>query len=75
MKKTLMILLLCAITMGTVYAQNQPANMRVEVTETEFDDDEYTIFTYKDSEADDSFGYYLSLGRVCWRRWLPASAR
>lgn len=64
MKKTLMILLLCAITMGTAYAQNQPVNMRVEVTETEFDDDEYTIFTYKDSEADDSFGYYLSLGRV-----------
>ena len=59
-----MILLLCAITMGTAYAQNQPVDMRVEVTETEFDDDEYTIFTYKDSEADDSFGYYLSLGRV-----------
>lgn len=64
MKKTLMIFLLCAITMGTVCAQNQPVDMRFEVTETEFDDDEYTIFTYKDSEADDSFGYYLSLGRV-----------
>ena len=64
MKKTLMILLLCAIAMGTVYAQNQPVDMRFEVTETEFDDDEYTIFTYKDSDADDAFGYYLSLGRV-----------
>ena len=64
MNKKLIILLLCAITMGTVYAQNQPVNMRVEVTEVEFDDDEYTIFTYKDSESDDSFGYYLSLGRI-----------
>ena len=64
MKKKLMILLLCAIIMGTAYAQNQPVNMRVEGTEVEFDDDEFTIFTYKDSEADDSFGYYLSLGRV-----------
>jgi len=64
MKKKLIILLLCAITMGTAYAQNQPVDMRVEVTDVEFDDDEFSIFTYKDSEADDSFGYYLSLGRV-----------
>ena len=59
-----MILLLCAITMGTAYAQNQPVDMRFEVTEVEFDEDEYSIFTYKDSEADDAFGYYLSLGRI-----------
>ena len=64
MKKKLIILLLCAITMGVACAQNQPVGMRFEVTETEFDDDEFSIFTYKDSEADDSFGYYLSLGRV-----------
>ena len=64
MKKKLIVLLLCAIAMGTAHAQNQPVDMRMEVTEVEFDDDEFTIFTYKDSEADDSFGYYLSLGRV-----------
>lgn len=64
MKKKLIILLLCAITMGTAYAQKQPVDMRVEVTDVDFDDDEFSIFTYKDSEADDAFGYYLSLGRV-----------
>ena len=45
-------------------AQKQPAGMRVEVAESETDNGEYSIFTYKDSEADDSFSYYLSLGRV-----------
>ena len=68
MKKLLFILyvaaLFTAFTMGTAYAQKQPVDMRVEVAETDFDDDEFAIFTYKDSEADDSFGYYLSLGRV-----------
>ena len=34
--------------------------MRVEVAEAETDHGEYSIFTYKDSAADDSFGYYLS---------------
>ena len=52
------------MTAMNVQAQNQPAGMRVEVVEAETDNGEYTIFTYKDSEADDSFGYYLSLGRV-----------
>ena len=52
------------MTAMSAYAQNQPAGMRVEVAESETDNGEYSIFTYKDSEADDSFGYYLSLGRV-----------
>ena len=45
-------------------AQKQPAGMRVEVAEAETDHGEYSIFTYKDTDENDSFGYYLSLGRV-----------
>ena len=52
------------MTAMSAMAQKQPAGMRVEVAESETDNGEYSIFTYKDSEADDSFGYYLSLGRV-----------
>lgn len=52
------------MTAMSAMAQKQPAGMRVEVAEAETDNGEYSIFTYKDSEADDSFGYYLSLGRV-----------
>lgn len=48
----------------SVQAQKQPTGMRVEVAEAETDSGEYSIFTYKDAEADDSFGYYLSLGRI-----------
>ena len=58
------MLLLSMMALSTAYAQNQPAGMRVEVAEAETDNGEYSIFTYKDSDADDSFGYYLSLGRV-----------
>lgn len=64
MKKKIMILLLSAMTMTAAHAQSQPAGMRVEVAEAETDHGDYSIFTYKDSEADDSFGYYLGLGRT-----------
>ena len=59
--------MLAAVAMMTamnVQAQNQPAGMRVEVAEAETDNGEYSLFSYQDSEADESFGYYLSLGRV-----------
>lgn len=46
------------------WSQNQPAGMRVEVAEAETDNGEYSLFSYKDTDEDDSFGYYLSLGRV-----------
>ena len=62
MKKLLTILLLSVMTLTTANAQKQPAGMRVEVAEAETDNGEYSICTYKDE--DDSFGYYLSLGRV-----------
>ena len=59
------------MTAMSAMAQKQPAGMRVEVAESETDNGEYSIFTYKEddgeyqsSEADNSFGYFLSLGRV-----------
>ncbi|MBR6494503.1 MAG: hypothetical protein IKT22_04480 [Prevotella sp.] len=65
MKKLLTLLLLSTMTLGTAQAQKkQPVGMRVEVAEAETDNGEYSIFTYKDSDEDDSFGYYLSLGRL-----------
>jgi hypothetical protein len=64
MMKKLLIMLLSVMMLSTAQAQKQPVGMRVEVAETETDHGEYTIFTYKDTDDDDSFGYYLSLGRV-----------
>lgn len=63
MRKVFM-LLFCVLMLGTVYAQKQPAHIRMEVAETETDKGEYSIFTYKDANDDRSFAYYLSLGRV-----------
>lgn len=48
----------------SAHAQKMPAGMRVEVAESERDNSEYSIFTYKDKDDEESFGYYLSLGRV-----------
>jgi len=64
MKKIVILVAVAMMTAMSAQAQNQPAGMRVEVAEAETDNGEYSIFTYKDSEADDSFGYHLSLGRV-----------
>ena len=53
------------LTCGTVLAQKkQPAGMRVEVCEAETDHGDYSIFTYQDTDEANTFGYYLSLGRV-----------
>lgn len=62
--KKFFLLVAVAMTLATAQAQNQPARMRMEVAEAETDKGEYSIFTYKDTDEDDSFGYYLSLGRV-----------
>ena len=48
--------------MLSAWAQDFPAGMRKEIVEIEQDDHEYSLFSYKD--ADGTFGYYLSLGRV-----------
>ena len=65
MKKYFIWMLAAILTCGTANAQkNQPAGMRVEVCDAETDNGDYSIFTYKDSDEDNSFGYYMSLGRV-----------
>jgi hypothetical protein len=64
MNKILLLVAVAMITAMSAMAQNQPAGMRVEVVEAETDNGEYSIFTYKDTDEDDSFGYYLSLGRL-----------
>ena len=62
MKKILIMVAVALMTAMSVQAQKQPAGMRVEVTEAETDNGEYSIFTYLDEDG--SFGYYLSLGRT-----------
>ena len=64
MMKITYLILAAILTCGAAQAQNLPAGMRVEVAEAETDHGDYSIFTYKDTDDDDSFGYYLSLGRV-----------
>ena len=64
MKRILIMVAVAVMTALTASAQKQPAGMRVEVAEAETDKGDYGIFTYKDNDENDSFGYYLSLGRV-----------
>ena len=54
------IVLACVLT--SAWAQDFPAGMRNEIVEIEQNEDEYSLFTYKDEDG--AFGYYLSLGRV-----------
>ena len=56
----MLITLALAFTTVFAFAQNIPAGMRMEIIEVGQDDDEYSIFTYKDDDG--TFGYYLSLG-------------
>ena len=64
MKKILLLVAVAIMIATSTQAQNQPTGMLVEVAEAETDHGDYSIFTYKDSDEEDSFGYYLSLGRV-----------
>ena len=67
--KVLTVLLLNIFALDTTCAQDkQPTGVRMEVAEAETDNGDYSIFTYKDK--DDTFGYYLSLGRT--RNFLGA---
>ena len=61
---TPIVVFLLTFTVLPSQAQKQPAGMRVEVAEAETDHGEYSIFTYQDTDSLDTFGYYLSLGRV-----------
>ena len=62
MKKVFMMVVVAMMTTVNVIAQKQPAGIRMEVAEAETDRGDYSIFTYKDD--DESFGYYMSLGRT-----------
>lgn len=62
MKRFLLMAVVAMMTIMSARAQKQPAGMRMEVAESERDKSEYTIFTYMDD--DETFGYYLGLGRV-----------
>ena len=64
LKAVVSVIFLLTLFTLPAQAQKQPAGMRVEVAEAETDNGDYTIFTYKDTDEEDSFGYYLSLGRV-----------
>ena len=50
------IVLACVLT--SAWAQDFPAGMRNEIVEIEQNEDEYSLFTYKDEDG--AFGYYLS---------------
>ena len=43
-------------------AKDIPVGMRMEIAEVEDDDNDFTLFTYKDKDG--TVGYYLGLGRV-----------
>ena len=64
MKKIILMAVLAMMTPLGIQAQKQPVGMRVEVCEAETEHGEYSIFTYQDTDEADTFGYYLSLGRI-----------
>ena len=60
------IFLSLAIAFTTLFAyaqnQNQPAGIRMELTEVDDNDNEFSIFTYKDDDG--TYGYYLSVSHA-----------
>jgi len=62
MKRILLVTAIALMTVMCVKAQNIPAGMRMEIIEVGQDDNEYSIFQYKD--PDGTTGYYMSLGHV-----------
>ena len=60
--KRIITTLALACVLTSAWAQDFPTGMRREIVEIEQDDQEYSLFSYK--EEDGSLGYYLSLGRV-----------
>lgn len=61
--KKLMVAALGIMAAISANAQKAVVGMRMEVAEAETTNSSFTIFTYKDSDDDSSFGYYLGLGR------------
>ena len=68
MKKIFLMAIAAMMAMADIQAQNIPVGMRMEIAESEQDHAEYTIFSYKDDE--NTFGYYLSLGRIFWDSYV-----
>ena len=62
MKRILLVVAVAMMATMVAQAQNIPVGMRMEIGDTDSDDSEYSIFSYKDDE--ETFGYYLGLGRV-----------
>ena len=63
--RMMVTVLLSTMVFGTINAQTkQPVGMRMEVAEAETDHGDYSVFTYKDTNDDDSFGYYMSVART-----------
>ena len=63
--RMMVTVLLSTIAFGTINAQTkQPVGMRMEVAEAETDHGDYSVFTYKDTNDDDTFGYYMSVART-----------
>lgn len=66
MKKIFVLAFIAIITLSfdctTASAKDIPTGMRMEIAEAGEDDNECTLFTYKDEDG--NFGYYLGLGRV-----------
>lgn len=62
MKRFLWVVVVAMMTTLSAQAQKIVPGMRMEIAESERDKSEYSLFTYKDD--DETFGYYLGLGRV-----------
>lgn len=59
---TVLAVMMLSIDTFSANAKDIPVGMRMEIAETEEDDNELTLFTYKDEDG--TVGYYLGLGRV-----------
>ena len=60
--KKLIFILASALVAFTSFAQNIPAGMRYEAIEVEENDEQYSIFEYKDEDG--TYGVYMSLGHA-----------
>lgn len=40
-----------------------PAGIRMKINEMEDESNKYSIYTYKDTESDESFGFFIGLNR------------
>ncbi|MBQ9883260.1 MAG: hypothetical protein IJM43_02255 [Bacteroidaceae bacterium] len=56
------VVLAMAFQTQTAWAQKKRASMRMEICEAESNDNEFSVFTYKDGDGPNI--YYLGLGRV-----------